>query len=416
MVRERLKAEKAKALAKTGGGWVKDEEGGAGGEEGKASWQYVPLKDGEGRCVCELSFSKKAVESIFDEAGDGSGGGVDFGMEYNFSLHEHGKKEDSSLAVEGHEYMIPRPLLQKLCDEYGFEIVEMRNFSQFYDAQMNSELKAKALDLMQKMSCLNHEGGISEIEWRLFSLYTTLVLQKKATGWQQHAPQAAAPPSFVPEQAPPAYEAAPAYQQEESPFAPGPAAPGYQTESPFQQPAPAPAPAGGGGGGSGEDDIMLMMKALKQLKKEYGDRWNQMQSTQRDVLTKERTRHLASGGLPPAVQPPNQFGGMPPPFAAPLSPTQAKHRMTGPGPLVRAMTSVMVGAGVKLAIIVPYRNQVEQNRAEQLKLFNQYMPQFLDRVSPPLERFKIFIVEQSDDNEKFNRGKLLNIGYKVDTA
>jgi hypothetical protein len=73
----------------------------------------------------------------------------------------------------------------------------------------------------------------------------------------------------------------------------------------------------------------------------------------------------------------------------------------------------MTGAGVKLAIIVPYRNQREQNRAEQLRRFNEYMPKFLAKVEPRLENFKIFIVEQSDDAQKFNRGKLLNIGYKV---
>jgi len=30
-----------------------------------------------------------------------------------------------------------------------------------------------------------------------------------------------------------------------------------------------------------------------------------------------------------------------------------------------------------------------------------------------IESFKVFIVEQSDDKRKFNRGKLLNIGFDI---
>jgi hypothetical protein len=44
------------------------------------------------------------------------------------------------------------------------------------------------------------------------------------------------------------------------------------------------------------------------------------------------------------------------------------------------------------------------------------MPSFFEQVQPKLEQYKIFIIEQTDDGEKFNRGKLLNVGYTLAKA
>lgn len=72
---------------------------------------------------------------------------------------------------------------------------------------------------------------------------------------------------------------------------------------------------------------------------------------------------------------------------------------------------------VSLAIIVPFRDQPEQNRMEQLHRFAAAMPAFLarcrSRSGAPLARYHVFIVEQSNDGFKFNRGKLLNAGYTM---
>lgn len=69
--------------------------------------------------------------------------------------------------------------------------------------------------------------------------------------------------------------------------------------------------------------------------------------------------------------------------------------------------------GSKVVIIVPYRDlHVEQNRAAHLAQFHPHMVEFLGKQRD-IEEFKIFIVEQSDDNRKFNRGKLLNIGFDL---
>ncbi len=58
------------------------------------------------------------------------------------------------------------------------------------------------------------------------------------------------------------------------------------------------------------------------------------------------------------------------------------------------------------AIIVPYRDTPNKERSKQMKIFLEHYHNFLPNV-------KIYIIEQSDFTKKFNRGKLLNIGYKI---
>lgn len=67
-----------------------------------------------------------------------------------------------------------------------------------------------------------------------------------------------------------------------------------------------------------------------------------------------------------------------------------------------------------IAIIVPYRDlHVSQNRAKHLNQFIPHMKQFLGNLvnTNKIDDYHIYIIEQSDDNRKFNRGKLLNIGF-----
>ena len=54
----------------------------------------------------------------------------------------------------------------------------------------------------------------------------------------------------------------------------------------------------------------------------------------------------------------------------------------------------------KLGIIVPYRD-----REDQLKVFLQAIEDYIDDID-----YHIIVVEQQDEND-FNRGKLLNIGF-----
>lgn len=58
------------------------------------------------------------------------------------------------------------------------------------------------------------------------------------------------------------------------------------------------------------------------------------------------------------------------------------------------------------AIIVPYRDNKFQNRAGQLK-------QFLEYFAKEYPKGTVYIIKQSDDGKKFNRGKLLNVGFEL---
>lgn len=64
-----------------------------------------------------------------------------------------------------------------------------------------------------------------------------------------------------------------------------------------------------------------------------------------------------------------------------------------------------------VAIIVPFRDlEKSQRREEEL---NKFVPHFERLCSGSAVPVKIFIIEQSNDNRKFNRGKLLNIGFEI---
>lgn len=58
------------------------------------------------------------------------------------------------------------------------------------------------------------------------------------------------------------------------------------------------------------------------------------------------------------------------------------------------------------AIVVPFREQVEQQRGEQLKKFVSHMSRYHSD-------WPVIIVEQSDDGRKINLGALKNIGARI---
>jgi hypothetical protein len=65
----------------------------------------------------------------------------------------------------------------------------------------------------------------------------------------------------------------------------------------------------------------------------------------------------------------------------------------------------------RIAIVVPFRDQhAAQQRSKHLAQFVPYMLMYMGKTNLP---FHIFIIEQSNDGRKFNRGKLLNVGYKI---
>lgn len=67
-----------------------------------------------------------------------------------------------------------------------------------------------------------------------------------------------------------------------------------------------------------------------------------------------------------------------------------------------------------VAVIVPYRDlHASQNRARHLARFVPHMKGFLQALvdAGKIADYHVYIIEQSDDGRKFNRGKLLNIGF-----
>ena len=63
----------------------------------------------------------------------------------------------------------------------------------------------------------------------------------------------------------------------------------------------------------------------------------------------------------------------------------------------------------KIAIIVPFRDSVKDGpRTKQLNRLVDFMNSFLAG-----EDYHIFVITQNDDGRKFNRGQLLNVGFKI---
>ena len=63
-----------------------------------------------------------------------------------------------------------------------------------------------------------------------------------------------------------------------------------------------------------------------------------------------------------------------------------------------------------IALVVPYRPQAEQDRAAQLAAFLEHTARFLSASAAA--RFVVIVAQQSDDGRKFNRGALLNAGFR----
>jgi hypothetical protein len=59
------------------------------------------------------------------------------------------------------------------------------------------------------------------------------------------------------------------------------------------------------------------------------------------------------------------------------------------------------------AIIVPYRDDAAKERSPQLRAFVEYFSK------GPWKEFPVYIIEQSEDTRRFNRGGVLNVGARL---
>jgi hypothetical protein len=63
--------------------------------------------------------------------------------------------------------------------------------------------------------------------------------------------------------------------------------------------------------------------------------------------------------------------------------------------------------GETTAVVVPFREQADQDRSVQLNAFLEHMSRFLEGT-----RCFVVIVQQTEDGRAFNRGQLLNVGFR----
>lgn len=80
-----------------------------------------------------------------------------------------------------------------------------------------------------------------------------------------------------------------------------------------------------------------------------------------------------------------------------------------PKPAIEAKTPSTPPQSPSIAIIVPFRDlEPNKSRTKQLNQLVDYMESYLSG-----QKYKIIVVEQTDDRRKFNRGQLLNIGFEI---
>lgn len=109
----------------------------------------------------------------------------------------------------------------------------------------------------------------------------------------------------------------------------------------------------------------------------------------------------------------------PPPSTSQPTTTAKRPRVAAPASASKSNDDFLeLADATSVAIIVPYRDlHAAQKRAAHLKQFVPHMHQFFDKIKRKglVSDYHLYIVEQSDDKRKFNRGKLLNIGFDLAT-
>lgn len=142
------------------------------------------------------------------------------------------------------------------------------------------------------------------------------------------------------------------------------------------------------------------------------------------ATTTTTTNSSSTSATAPAVSAPHpRSSGQDNDESDSFSPPAKRARQHKPSPPPGShVTSENQGGGTKVAVIVPYRDlDPAQRRSAHLEQFVPYMESFLARAvaggaaaEGSVEGFRVYVVEQSaDDGLKFNRGKLLNIGFDL---
>ena len=96
-------------------------------------------------------------------------------------------------------------------------------------------------------------------------------------------------------------------------------------------------------------------------------------------------------------------------------PDRLRHSSASDSPATLGAPSLENEAPAVCVIVCFQDLYAEQKRSDHLRQFVPWMEEFLEKGKSRglCRRYKTFIIEQSNDGNKFNRGKLLNIGFDI---
>ncbi|ERN05155.1 mRNA cap guanine-N7 methyltransferase 1 isoform X1 [Amborella trichopoda] len=117
-----------------------------------------------GNSVYSISFNEAHSQKKFDSS-------KPFGIQYTFHLED---------AVDCPECIVPFRIFKSLADEYGLELLLVKNSHEFVDEYLK---KLEFVDLMRRLGALgdgkNNHSTISEDEWEVAYLYLVFVFKKR---------------------------------------------------------------------------------------------------------------------------------------------------------------------------------------------------------------------------------------------
>jgi len=134
-----------------------------------ASKSEFSIFDNFGVEACNVKFDPDFRSKYFNGADDSM-----IGLRYLFTLRDG----DGTEAVAAPEWLVPLDLLKHVATMYNFSLTSYQRLPNYASSTLTD---SNALQLMQRMNVLNHEGTISDVEWDIASLYVVLELQKEET-------------------------------------------------------------------------------------------------------------------------------------------------------------------------------------------------------------------------------------------
>jgi SAM-dependent methyltransferase len=353
----------------------------AGAAKGRPN-TLVQIKDNghtPPRIACEMRFAEETARRLVQCKDPDDEG---WGLEYKFKLID-GNDQNSVDNVP--EWLVPIPLIECVAKRHGLKLILRQNFQSFFTQHRDWKENGHSSAFSEENNVFNRKGTISNVEWEVARLYTVLAFEKEADA--EAAPAGEAGLRGTPASGDEGVQGVEEEVVEEEVVEEEVVEEEVVEEEVVEEEVVEdeglpevgqPGVLGGAAAASAADE-QVMLEALlaskEQLRKELGEQWDRASKGTRRVLTnKKRERDSMSGAAH----------------------VQAKRQREG----------------LRLAIIVPYRDQPLQNRQLQLQRFLEYMPQYLAQIRT-LESFVIVIVEQTNDDQLFNRGKLLNIGFEM---